>query len=140
MSAAASSATAAKATEKAPAPPAAGLTVSTEPRPGSRLAVTLAVPAERSQASYEKALEQLSRSVRLPGFRRGKVPRAVLLQQIGPLRVRATALEELVDNTFREALESEKIAALSRPVLEGGFEAVLERFSPGSEQIGRAHV
>jgi len=107
--------------------------VSTQSRPGSRLAVTLAVPAERCQASYEKALEQLSRSVRLPGFRRGRVPRAVLLQQIGPLRVRATALEELVDSAFREALESEKIAALGRPELEGGFEQVLERFAPGSE-------
>ena len=129
MSAAASSATAAK----APARSGAGLTVSTSPKPLSRLAVTLAVPAERCQASYEKALEQLSRSVRLPGFRKGRVPRAVLLQQLGPLRVRATALEELVDSAFREAVESEKIAALGRPVLEGGFEEVLERFSPESE-------
>jgi trigger factor len=71
--------------------------------------------------------------VKLPGFRKGKVPRAVLLQQIGPLRVRATALEELVDTVFREVLEQEKIEALSRPVLEGGFEAVLERFQPGSD-------
>jgi trigger factor len=96
------------------------------------MAVALAVAGERSQASYDKALEQLSRSVRLPGFRRGKVPRAVLLQQIGPQRVRATALEELVDAVFREAVEQEQIAVLSRPVLEDGFEAVLERFEPGA--------
>ncbi len=128
MSSVASSATAAKATASS----GAGLTVSTSPRPGSRLAVDLAIPGERSKASYEKALEQLSRSVKLPGFRKGKVPRAVLLQQVGPLRVRATALEELVDSAFREAVEREKIAVLSRPVLEGGFESVLERFEPGS--------
>ena len=109
------------------------LTVKTSPRPGSRIALELAIPAERSQNAYEKAVDSLSRSVRLPGFRKGKVPRAVLLQQIGPLRIRATALEDLVDATFREALEQQKdsIAAIGRPELSEGFEAVLERFEPG---------
>jgi trigger factor len=130
MSSAASSAPAASAS--APAAPGAGLKVSTSPRPASRLAVALTVGGERSQASYDKALAELSRTVRLPGFRRGKVPRAVLLQQIGPMRVRATALEELVDEAFQEALRQEKIAALGRPALEEGFEAVLQRFEPGS--------
>jgi trigger factor len=129
MSPAASSATAASAAS----PTGAGLKVSTQPRPNSRLAVEVAVPGGRCSSSYDKALDQLSRSVKLPGFRKGKVPRAVLVQQIGPLRIRATALEELVDSVFREALAQEKIAALSQPVLEGGFEAVLARFEPGSD-------
>jgi trigger factor len=109
------------------------LTVKTSPRPGSRIALELAIPAERSQNAYEKAVESLSRSVRLPGFRKGKVPRAVLLQQIGPLRIRATALEDLVDAAFREALEQQmdSVAAIGRPELSEGFEAVLERFEPG---------
>lgn len=115
MSPAARSAPAASAAS----PTGAGLKLSTQPRPNSRLAVEVAVPGGRCRSSYERALEQLSRSVKLPGFRKGKVPRAVLLQQIGPLRVRATALEELVDSVFREAMDQEKIPALSRPVLEG---------------------
>jgi trigger factor len=109
------------------------LKVTTTPRPGSRLAVEVAVPAGRSQASYESAFQKLSRSVKLPGFRKGKVPRPVLLQQIGPLRIRATALEDLVDSVFQEALEQEGIAALGRPELSEGFETVLQRFSPGLE-------
>jgi len=109
------------------------LTVKTSTRPGSRIALELAVPAQRSTAAYEKALDSLSRTIRLPGFRKGKVPRAVLLQQIGPLRIRATALEELVDAAFREALDQQKdsVAAIGRPELSEGFEAVLERFEPG---------
>jgi len=129
MSPAASSAPAASATSTT----GAGLKVSTQPRPNSRLAVEVAVPGGRCSSSFNKALDQLSRSVKLPGFRKGKVPRAVLMQQIGPLRIRATALEELVDSVFREALAQEKIAALSQPVLEGGFEAVLARFEPGND-------
>jgi trigger factor len=108
------------------------LTVKATPRPGSRVALEVAIPGGRSQASYDAAVEKLSRSIKLPGFRKGKVPRPVLLQQIGPLRIRATALEDLVDAAFRDALEQEPVAAIGRPELSEGFEAVLERFEPGS--------
>ena len=111
----------------------ASLKVTTSPRPGSRLALEVAVPAGRSQSSYDAALAKLSRSIKLPGFRKGKVPQPVLLQQIGPLRVRATALEELVDSVFRDALAQEEIPAIGQPELAGGFEALLERFAPGEE-------
>ncbi|MBM5802292.1 MAG: trigger factor [Cyanobacteria bacterium K_DeepCast_35m_m2_023] len=107
------------------------LTVKASPKPGSRVALELGVPAEQSQAAYERAVESLSRSIRLPGFRKGKVPRPVLLQQIGPLRIRATALEDLVDSAYREALQQESVAAIGRPELSEGFETVLERFEPG---------
>ncbi len=109
------------------------LKVKTSPRPGSRLALEVEIPGGRSKASYEAAVTRLSRSVRLPGFRQGKVPRPVLLQQIGPQRIRATALEDLVDSVWRDALEQEKIEALGSPELSEGFEALLERFSPGEE-------
>jgi trigger factor len=124
---------AAQAAPEAQSSSSASLQVKASPKPGSRVALEVAIPGSRSQASYDSALEKLSRSVKLPGFRKGKVPRAVLLQQIGPLRVRATALEELVDATFRDALEVEKVAAIGRPELSEGFEVVLERFEPGSD-------
>lgn len=107
--------------------------VKTSPQPGSRVALEVAIPGSRSQACYEAAVEKLSRSIKLPGFRKGKVPRPVLMQQIGALRIRATALEDLVDVAFREALEIETVAAISRPELSEGFEVVLERFQPGSD-------
>lgn len=129
--AAAKAKTKAKATAAGANPAAEALTVSASPRPGSRMALEVNVPGGRSRASYDTALEKLSRSVRLPGFRKGRVPRPVLLQQIGPLRIRATALEDLVDSAFREALGQVDIAALGRPELNEGFEVVLERFEPG---------
>ena len=112
---------------------AASLKVKTTTRPGSRLAVEVAVPAERCKESYEAAVAQLSRTINLPGFRKGKVPRAVLLQQIGPLRIRATALESMVDGVWREAIEQEKIEALGQPDLADGFETLLDAFDPSKE-------
>ena len=110
---------------------AASLKVTTTSRPGSRLAVEVAVPAERSQASYEEAITRLSRSVNLPGFRKGKVPRTVLVQQLGALRIRATALESLVESVWRDALAQETIEALGQPELSGSFEELLDTFKPG---------
>jgi trigger factor len=109
------------------------LRVSTSPRPGSRLSVEVAVPGGRSQKSYDAALEKLSRSVKLPGFRKGRVPRPVLLQQVGSLRIRATALEDLVDAVVREAMQQEAIEAIGQPELSEAFERVLERYTPGEE-------
>jgi trigger factor len=114
---------------------ASGLKVSSQSRPGCRVALEVAIPGGRCQASYDAAVEKLSRSVKLPGFRKGKVPRSVLVQQLGPQRIRATALEDLVESVCRDALEQERIAPLGRPELQEGFEAVLERFTPGAELV-----
>jgi trigger factor len=108
------------------------LEVTTSALPGSRLALALTVPSGRCQSSYDTAVEKLSRSVRLPGFRPGKVPRQVLLNQIGTPRIRATALEDLVDSAYRDALAQTGVDPLSRPELEEGFETLLSRFHPGS--------
>ncbi len=123
----------ATATPSATRPATADLLVKSTARPGSRVALELAISGSRSQASYEAAVQSLSRTVKLPGFRKGKVPKAVLLQQIGPLRIRATALEDLVDSACRDAMAQESVAALSRPELTEGFDVVLERFEPGTD-------
>ena len=108
------------------------LGVTTSALPGSRLALGLSVPGGRCQSSYDAAVDKLSRSVRLPGFRPGKVPRQVLLNQIGTQRIRATALEDLVDSAYRDALVQAGVAPLSRPELAEEFEALLNRFQPGA--------
>ena len=110
---------------------AASLKVTTEARPSSRLAVTVTVPGERSKASYEDAIKSLSRTINLPGFRKGKVPRTVVMQQLGAVRIKATALESLVDTVWREAIKQEALEPISQPELSGGFEGLLDSFTPG---------
>ena len=112
---------------------AAALKVSTESRPSSRLAVTVTVPGERCKASYEEAIKSLSRSINLPGFRKGKVPRSVLVQQLGGVRIKATALEKLIDNAWRDAIKQESLEPISQPDLSSGFDGLLESFNPGDE-------
>ena len=112
---------------------AAALKVTTEPKPGSRLSVKVTVPGTRSQASYDEAVNNLSRNINLPGFRKGKVPRRVVMQQLGTVRIKATALESLVDTVWREAIKQEALEPISQPDLSGGFEGLLATFEPGSD-------
>ena len=59
------------------------LNITTETLPASRLSIKITVPSERCKSSYEDAIKKLSLNSKLPGFRKGKVPRPVLIQQIG---------------------------------------------------------
>ena len=112
---------------------AAALKVTTESRPGSRLAVTVTLPGTRTKAGYEDAITKLSRSINLPGFHKGKVPRTVVVQQLGSVRIKATALESLVDAAWRDAIKQESLEPISQPDLSDGFEGLLENFQPGND-------
>ncbi|KGG13684.1 MULTISPECIES: trigger factor [Prochlorococcus] len=109
--------------------------VTTKPLPESRLAVELEIPAEQCQNSFKEALSRLSRSANLPGFRKGKAPQAVLLQQIGTKRIQASALEKLLESVWSKALKDNDIEPLCEPELVGGFEALLNGFNPNSNLL-----
>jgi len=112
---------------------AAKLNVKTSSVPNSRLSVEVEVPADRCKNSYMEALNKLSRSISIPGFRKGKVPKAVIIQQLGVKRIQASALESLLQSIWTEALDQEGIEPLCEPELEDGFETLLGNFNP--EQI-----
>ncbi len=53
------------------------------------------VPLERGQAAEDKALKYYPKRARLPGFRQGKAPEAVVRRRLGDA-IRQSALEEVV--------------------------------------------
>ena len=109
---------------------AAKLKVKTSSKPNSRIAVEIEVPSDRCKNSYNEALGKLSRSISIPGFRKGKVPKAVVIQQLGVKRIQASALESLLQKIWTEALDQEGIEPLCEPELQDGFETMLENFNP----------
>ena len=110
---------------------ASDLQVKTSPRPQSRLALEVLVPAERCQRSYDKALHNLCRTVRLPGFRPGRVPKTAVLQQLGAHQVWANALEQLLEDTARDVLNDEDLDLLGKLQLQDSFDALAQQFKPG---------
>jgi trigger factor len=90
-----------------------------------RLKVDL--PAERLDREVDKRLQQLARTVRMDGFRPGKVPLRVVRQRFAA-RVREEVAGDLVQATFLEAAAQEKLRPAGAPRIEihdagteGGF-------------------
>lgn len=106
--------------------------VTQEKLPASRVGLEIEITPEMSQQAYEKTVENYTRNANIPGFRKGKVPRQIVLQRFGSRNLKALALEELIENTLKQAIEQEKIDALGNFELKSPFEDLVNQFEPGS--------
>lgn len=105
--------------------------VTQEKLPASRLGLEIEIPSESTSQAYEKTLQQLVRNANIPGFRKGKVPRQVVLQRYGSRSIKATAIDELIEDALRQVIEQEKIEALGNAELRSPIEELVEQYEPG---------
>lgn len=75
------------------------------------------VPAERVSREIATRLKELSRTVRLKGFRPGKAPLTVIRQQFGQ-RVHREVIGELLQSSFSEAVQEKHLAPAGDPHIE----------------------
>lgn len=80
-----------------------------------RLEVTL--PGEQVSREVDERLKHLARTVRLHGFRQGKVPLAVVRRQYGS-QVHMEAVSELMERSFSEAVTQQNLRPAAGPRLE----------------------
>ncbi|MCL2182147.1 MAG: trigger factor [Chitinispirillia bacterium] len=76
------------------------------------------VPADAFGAAVDAKLNEYRRDARLPGFRQGKVPIAVIRQRFGEA-AKAYAIEDLVKDSFKAACEEHNIDPASQPSMTG---------------------
>src|SRR5262245_46148730 len=77
----------------------------------------VAVPRERITGEVQQRLQRLSKTVRLKGFRPGKVPLAVVKQQFGE-QVQGEAISDLIERTFAEAVTQQQLKPAANPRIE----------------------
>ncbi|MEO0868741.1 MAG: trigger factor, partial [Cyanobacteria bacterium J06642_11] len=99
--------------------------------PDSQVGLEIEVSADISKQTYEQTLRKYMKTANIPGFRKGKVPRQILVQQLGATRLKAAALEELVQTAIDKAIAQEKIEALGNYQLLSKFDNLIEVFEPG---------
>jgi len=63
--------------------------------------------AEQVKAGFEKALKSISKSIKMPGFRPGHVPKGMIEKMIDPGQLNEEAAEFIVRSAFRKAVEQE---------------------------------
>jgi trigger factor len=106
--------------------------VTQEKLPASQVGLEIEITPEMSKQAYEKVLQNFTRSANIPGFRKGKVPRQVLIQRFGASRIKAAVIEDLIEDSLKQALEQEKIEAIGNFELRSSFEELVNQFEPGS--------
>ncbi len=96
-----------------------------EPRTWARRLI-ITVPAERVERERGEVARRLAQRLKLPGFRKGKVPAHVLERKYGPA-IENETVERVVGNAYREALQAEGL----EPITQGSVEEV--EYQPGSD-------
>nr|WP_318698438.1 MULTISPECIES: trigger factor [unclassified Roseofilum] len=114
--------------------------VTQEKLPASQVGLEIEVPAEASKAAYEQVIKEFSRTAKLPGFRKGKIPRHVLIQQLGSQNLKAAAVEKLIKQSVDEAIAQEQLDTLGSPQLKSEFDSLVNQFKPGEAIAFKAAV
>lgn len=75
--------------------------------------MSITVPADRVQRIRGAVTSQLTRNVRMPGFRQGKLPARVLEQRYGP-SIEQETLDRTIQEAYREALQAQGLSPISQ--------------------------
>jgi trigger factor len=83
----------------------------------TRMSLEITVPAKEVTAAYDAVVASIAPKVRIPGFRPGKAPKAVLLQKYGR-EVQQDVTDRLVKRHFWEQVQQAGVQPISNPSLD----------------------
>lgn len=78
----------------------------------------ITAPAAEVNAGYKKAVQKIADQANIPGFRKGKAPRAIIEMHYGKEAVKQEAFEIVANKAYSEALDEEKLIPVSDPKVE----------------------
>jgi trigger factor len=85
---------------------------------GSQVVLDMEIEAERLEQAMDRAYRRLASRVNVPGFRRGKAPRALLERMVGREALMEEALEILVPEAYHEAVHETGIDPVDTPKVD----------------------
>ncbi len=80
--------------------------------------LTIEFDQAASDRAYNFVIKDLSKQIRVAGFMPGKVPKSMIEERVGREKVELQAVEKLLSDNLKAALEQEKLELLSKPALE----------------------
>ncbi len=89
--------------------------------------ITFEIPAEAFEAEFQKAVTEIRAKTRLPGFRPGKAPLAMIEKRFSK-EIEGEVMEKVIPRFYSEALTEAGITPVTEPVIEGGMD--FKRNSP----------
>jgi len=104
--------------------------VSVETTSGLERKMTVEVPSEDIDSAVQERLQSLSKTARMNGFRPGKVPFKVVKKRFEP-QVRGEVMGDVINRSFQDAVQQEKLRLAGSPRIEPLEEDALEASSEG---------
>ena len=89
-----------------------------EPQEGNKVKLSITVDSEEFETQVDAAFKRIAREVNIPGFRRGKAPRALLEARIGLEAARGEALEHALPEYYVEAVQEHDIDVIAPPEID----------------------
>jgi trigger factor len=83
--------------------------------------LSIEIPSDAIENQIKTSLDLLRRKTKIPGFRPGKAPVALLEKRYGK-DVEAEAMEKLIPSFYSEALKEADITPVTQPAIEGGVD------------------
>jgi trigger factor len=84
----------------------------------TRVKLTVEVPFEELKPSLDAAYKKIAQQISIPGFRKGKVPAAIIDQRIGREPVLEQAVNDSIPTLYVQALEENELEPLSQPEVD----------------------
>ncbi|MGO4957967.1 trigger factor [Luteococcus sp. Sow4_B9] len=84
----------------------------------SRVKLTIDMPFEELKPSLDKAYAEIAQSVTIPGFRKGKVPAALIDQRFGRGMVLQEAINDALPEAYGQAIVEHKLVPLGQPEID----------------------
>jgi trigger factor len=84
----------------------------------NRVRLTVQVPSHDVHHAVEHAATDLAQTAKIPGFRKGKVPRQVLVQKVGRERLMSEAIESHIGGWFWNAAARSRVRPIAQPEYE----------------------
>jgi len=100
----------------------------------TKVQLTISLGASELADAEQVSLTKLARDIKVPGFRKGKVPASIAAKHVDPNALQEQILENALSKAVAEAFLQEKLQALDRPSVE------VKKFVPGSELEFTAEV
>jgi len=92
--------------------------VTNEKTENSQVFLTIEMEPAEMEESLENSYRRLVKKVNVPGFRKGKAPRAILERHVGQESLLQDALDDLVPQAYQKALKEQEIEAVAQPQIE----------------------
>jgi trigger factor len=89
--------------------------VTVEELPENRVRLTVHVPSHDVHHAVEHAASDLAQTAKIPGFRKGKVPRQLLVQKLGRERLLSEAIESHIGGWFWNAAARNRVRPVAQP-------------------------